>query len=58
MKLKALIITLVLTTICFSCANDPKIAGHELPALEQSWAEAIQASYPDWQPPSYAPIDQ
>ncbi|WDE96085.1 hypothetical protein PQO03_10205 [Lentisphaera profundi] len=58
MKIKALIVTIFLAAICFSCASNPQIASHELPALERSWANAIQASYPDWQPPSFAPIDQ
>jgi len=58
MKLKALIATIFLAALSFSCANDAQIASHGLPAMEQSWAEAIQASYPDWKSPSYAPIDQ
>jgi hypothetical protein len=58
MKYIALLLTLILSAICTSCASGPQIAGHQLPALEQSWAEAIQASYPEWQPPSFAPLDQ
>ncbi|MDD7983655.1 hypothetical protein PQO01_01665 [Lentisphaera marina] len=56
--MKALIATIFLAALCFSCANDPQIASHQLPAMEQSWAEAIQASHPEWKAPSYAPIDQ
>ncbi len=58
MKIKALIATIFLDALSFSCANNPQIASHELTTTEQSWAEAIKASYPDWQVPNYAPIDQ
>jgi hypothetical protein len=58
MKMKALIASIFLAALSFSCANNPQIASHELPATEKAWADAIQASHPEWQAPSYAPIDQ
>ena len=56
--MKKAIIIAALAALFTSCGSAPKIASHDLPPTEQAWAEAIQASYPDWQAPSYAPIDQ
>ncbi len=56
--MKKIVIIASLAAIFTSCGSAPKIASHDLPPTEQEWAQAIQASYPEWQVPAFAPIDQ